>query len=90
MQFHLLSFEGPDPYSSAGGIASRISGLASSLAEAGHDTHLWFVGDPKSPGHERARRRGLRISERPLSSPTWERVVHRALLPRLRHRRAYQ
>jgi len=51
-QFHVLSFEGPDAYSSAGGLASRISGLTHSLAELGFDTHLWFVGDPKFPGNE--------------------------------------
>jgi glycosyltransferase involved in cell wall biosynthesis len=51
-QFHLLSFEGPDPYSRAGGIATRISGLSEALAEAGFDTHLWFVGDPHLPGVE--------------------------------------
>lgn len=52
LQFHILAFEGPDAYSRAGGIASRISGLAEALAEAGHETHLWFVGDPDLPGHE--------------------------------------
>lgn len=52
MQFHLLSFEGPDPYAQAGGIASRVTGLAHALAEAGFATHLWFVGDPNLPGHE--------------------------------------
>jgi glycosyltransferase involved in cell wall biosynthesis/ribosome-associated translation inhibitor RaiA len=52
MQFHILSFEGPDAYASAGGIASRVSGLAQALAEAGFETHLWFVGDPELPGHE--------------------------------------
>jgi glycosyltransferase involved in cell wall biosynthesis len=51
-QFHVLSFEGPDAYSRAGGIASRVTGLTHALAEVGHDTHLWFVGDPDSPGHE--------------------------------------
>lgn len=54
MQFHVLSFEGPDPYSRAGGIASRITGLCASLAELGSETHLWFVGDPKLPGHEQS------------------------------------
>ena len=48
MQFHILSFEGPDGYARAGGIASRISGLSEALAEAGFETHLWFVGDPDS------------------------------------------
>jgi glycosyltransferase involved in cell wall biosynthesis len=52
MQFHILSFEGPDPYARAGGIASRIEGLSGTLADFGFDTHLWFVGDPGLPGHE--------------------------------------
>jgi glycosyltransferase involved in cell wall biosynthesis len=52
VQFHILSFEGPDSYARAGGIASRITGLSQSLAEAGFETHLWFVGDPHLPGHE--------------------------------------
>jgi len=51
-QFHLLSFAGPDGYAQAGGIASRITGLANALAERGFDTHLWFVGDPDLPGEE--------------------------------------
>jgi len=50
--FHLLSFEGPDSYSRAGGLASRVDGLSSSLASLGFETHLWFVGDPELPGHE--------------------------------------
>ena len=33
VQFHLLSFEGPDGYARAGGIASRITGLAQALAK---------------------------------------------------------
>ena len=53
MQLHLLSFEGPDDYARAGGIATRVTGLAQALAETGHDTHLWFIGDPHLPGHER-------------------------------------
>jgi len=52
MQFHILSFEGPDLYARAGGIASRITGLSEALAEAGFETHLWFVGDPQLAGHE--------------------------------------
>ena len=52
MQFHILSFEGPDGYAGAGGIASRITGLVQALADAGYETHLWFVGDPALPGHE--------------------------------------
>jgi len=49
---HLLSFEGPDAYSSAGGLSSRITGICNSLVGAGFKTHLWFVGDPDLPGHE--------------------------------------
>jgi hypothetical protein len=40
LQFHLLSFEGPDAYARAGGIASRITGLAQALAASGLQTHL--------------------------------------------------
>jgi len=53
MQFHVLSFEGPDQYAQAGGIATRVWGLSESLAERGFPTHLWFVGDPDRPGHDR-------------------------------------
>lgn len=52
MQFHILSFEGPDPYARAGGLATRVEGLAQALAELRFETHLWFVGDPDLPGHE--------------------------------------
>jgi len=52
VQFHILSFEGPDPYSRAGGLATRADGLSRTLADLGFDTHLWFVGDPSLPGHE--------------------------------------
>lgn len=52
LQFHLLSFEGPDAYSRAGGLATRVVGLAQTLAARGRETHLWFVGDPDLPGHE--------------------------------------
>ncbi len=52
MQFHILSFEGRDDYARAGGIASRVTGLAQALAESSYETHLWFVGDPHLPGHE--------------------------------------
>jgi glycosyltransferase involved in cell wall biosynthesis len=52
MQFHVLSFEGPDAYARAGGLASRVHGLVEALAELDRETHLWFVGDPSLPGHE--------------------------------------
>jgi glycosyltransferase involved in cell wall biosynthesis len=52
MQFHVLSFEGPDAYSRAGGLASRVEGLTKALSALGFEAHLWFVGDPGLPGHE--------------------------------------
>ncbi len=52
MQFHMLSFEGPDAYSRAGGLATRADGLVRTLADLGFEAHLWFVGDPGLPGHE--------------------------------------
>ena len=53
MQFHILSFEGPDPYSRAGALATRVEGLSEMLARLGFETHLWFIGDPELHGHER-------------------------------------
>lgn len=53
MQFHILSFEGPDLYARAGGLATRVVGLADTLSELGFETHVWYVGDPDLPGHER-------------------------------------
>jgi glycosyltransferase involved in cell wall biosynthesis len=58
-QFHVLSFEGPDPYSRAGGLASRVDGLTRALFSLGFETHLWFVGDPNRPGREQ--REGIRL-----------------------------
>jgi glycosyltransferase involved in cell wall biosynthesis len=59
LQFHVISFEGPDAYARAGGIASRVTGLTEALAAAGFDTHLWFVGDPSLPGTETRARLSL-------------------------------
>lgn len=56
MQFHVLSFEGPDQYSRVGGLATRVDGLTQTLAALGFETHLWFIGDPALARHER---RGL-------------------------------
>ncbi len=51
-QFVVLSFEGPDRYSLAGGLGVRVSNLCQSLAASGYQTRLIFVGDPKQPGEE--------------------------------------
>jgi glycosyltransferase involved in cell wall biosynthesis len=50
--FVLLSFEGPDAYSRAGGLGTRVSGLACALAQQGYETHLFYIGSPELPGHE--------------------------------------
>jgi glycosyltransferase involved in cell wall biosynthesis len=50
--FVLISFEGEDRYSKAGGLGVRVAELAESLAETGYETHVIFVGDPNLPGEE--------------------------------------
>src|SRR5258707_3963801 len=50
--FVILSFEGPDVYSQAGGLGVRVKGLARSLAQLGYQTYLYFCGDPDLPGEE--------------------------------------
>ena len=50
--FVVLSFEGPDLYSQAGGLGVRVKGLSRSLARMGFDTHLYFCGDPDLPSEE--------------------------------------
>jgi glycosyltransferase involved in cell wall biosynthesis len=50
--FVILSFEGPDVYSQAGGLGVRVSGLSRSLARMGYATYIYFVGDPDLPGEE--------------------------------------
>ena len=51
-EFVILSFEGPDRYSLAGGLGMRVINLSSTLAETGFPTHLFFIGDPKEKGEE--------------------------------------
>ncbi|MDB5077831.1 MAG: glycosyltransferase [Chloroflexi bacterium] len=53
--FVILSFEGPDIYSQAGGLGVRVTELADALAEEGYETHLIFVGDPSLPSNETLR-----------------------------------
>ena len=52
IRFVHLSFEGPDRYSSAGGLGVRVTHLARALARRGHRVDLYFVGDPDQPGVE--------------------------------------
>jgi glycosyltransferase involved in cell wall biosynthesis len=59
--FVVLSFEGPDGYSRAGGLASRVVGLTESLARIKGETHLFFIGDPDLDGHEVREDGGLHL-----------------------------
>ena len=52
VEFVLLSFEGPDQYSMAGGLGVRMKELALELARQGFSTHLVFIGDPDLPARE--------------------------------------
>jgi len=52
LDFVLLSFEGPDQYSLAGGLGVRMKELALELAREGFRTHLLFIGDPHLPPEE--------------------------------------
>src|SRR6266576_1386744 len=50
--FVLLCFEGPDVYSTAGGLGTRVSELSEALAIQGYTTYLIFIGDPYKPSTE--------------------------------------
>ena len=50
--FILLSFEGRDSYSMAGGLGVRVTHLSQTLAKEGFTTHLFFIGDPHLKGEE--------------------------------------
>lgn len=51
--FVLLSFEGPDLYSLAGGLGVRMTELSETLAKSKFTTHLFFIGDPKKTTKEK-------------------------------------
>jgi glycosyltransferase involved in cell wall biosynthesis len=55
----MVSFEGPDQYSQAGGLGVRARELCRALAAAGAATTLAFVGDPDRPAEEMDR--GVRL-----------------------------
>jgi glycosyltransferase involved in cell wall biosynthesis len=54
--FVVLSFEGPDVYSQAGGLGVRVANLSNTLANEGFTTHLFFIGDPRLKGEEASKR----------------------------------
>jgi glycosyltransferase involved in cell wall biosynthesis len=61
--FVILCFEGPDIYSTAGGLGTRVTELSEALAMQGYTTHLIFIGDPTKPSREE-RLNGCLILER--------------------------
>jgi glycosyltransferase involved in cell wall biosynthesis len=48
----MVSFEGPDEYARAGGLAVRVRDLSETFAAEGYRTHLFFIGDPSLPAVE--------------------------------------
>jgi glycosyltransferase involved in cell wall biosynthesis len=50
--FVMLCFEGPDVYSTAGGLGTRVTELGEALATQGYTTHLIYIGDPFKPSIE--------------------------------------
>lgn len=50
--FAMLSFEGPDVYSQAGGLGVRATELCRTLSSWGFETHLFFIGDPNKEPEE--------------------------------------
>ncbi len=54
LAFALISMEGPDEYSQAGGLGVRVAQLARALAAMGEETHVFFVGDPGLPARDRS------------------------------------
>jgi glycosyltransferase involved in cell wall biosynthesis len=59
--FVLLCFEGPDVYSTAGGLGTRVTELSEALAKQGYMTHLIFIGDPTKPATELRENGRLRL-----------------------------
>jgi len=51
-EFAVVSFEGPDEYSRAGGLGVRVRDLTEALAGEGFRSHLFFIGDPQLPAVE--------------------------------------
>ena len=49
----IVSFEGPDRYSTVGGLATRVTDLVPVLVERGYDVTHVFIGDPELAADER-------------------------------------
>ncbi|MGA7173148.1 MAG: glycosyltransferase [Candidatus Dormiibacterota bacterium] len=52
LAFALISMEGPDQYSQAGGLGVRVTQLGRALAASGCPIRIYFVGDPNRPAAE--------------------------------------
>jgi glycosyltransferase involved in cell wall biosynthesis len=52
LEIAMVSFEGPDQYSQAGGLGVRAKEMCRSFAAVGFRTTLYFVGDPRKPHEE--------------------------------------
>jgi hypothetical protein len=48
--FHIVSFEGPDPGSRAGGLAARVDGLAHAPSARRFETHFPLTGGAAGAG----------------------------------------
>jgi glycosyltransferase involved in cell wall biosynthesis len=59
LEIAMVSFEGPDQYSQAGGLGVRAKEMCRAFAAAGFHTTLYFVGDPDKPAFEDVE--GLRL-----------------------------
>jgi glycosyltransferase involved in cell wall biosynthesis len=59
--FVIISFEGPDRYSLAGGLGVRVTNLSRALADSGYEVHHMFVGDPTELGEEVSKNRRLTL-----------------------------
>jgi glycosyltransferase involved in cell wall biosynthesis len=52
LEIAMVSFEGPDQYSQAGGLGVRAKEICRAFASMGFRTTLYFVGDPAMPATE--------------------------------------
>ncbi len=52
LEIAMVSFEGPDQYSQAGGLGVRAKEICRAFAAVGFRTTLYFVGDPGKPREE--------------------------------------
>ena len=52
LELVMVSLEGPDPYSQAGGLGVRARELCRATATLGFSTTLAFLGDPALPHQE--------------------------------------